>query len=433
MNQMALLGNILRMTVTCAFPIALVFEMSRFPRRRRALAAMAAVFLAAASVNAMLFILAGHERMKQLYAAVLFVPCIIYLLAAAKDWPSQHLFNFFTAVNAVYLISILSHFITGGALEGGGKAVWLDTLMRGLLSALIIFLFVRYLRRPYQFLAANMKKGSWRIFAVIPFCFFALVMFLGLYPHVRTDNLLAVTFLYVILCFVYYIIYQVYRSTYELLTLQRNAELLESQSLALLKQIEAAEKSERELAVYRHDMRHYLANIIVQLREGRVEEALEVIKGRLDEMGEPLRLSVYCRNPVVNATLALYLERAIQAGISVSVDCDIPDILPVDSAELAIVLANAVENAVHACCRMAEDTRKQIKVHCVSRPQMIFEVVNTYDGTVLFDGDNLPRAEDDGHGTGTQSILAFARKYNAFLSYKTEGDMFYMRMLINYE
>ena len=180
-------------------------------------------------------------------------------------------------------------------------------------------------------------------------------------------------------------------------------------------------------------MRHYLANIIVQLREGRVEEALEVIKGRLDEMGEPLRLSVYCRNPVVNATLSLYLERAIQAGISVSVDCDIPDILPVDSAELAIVLANAVENAVHACCRMSEGTRKQIKVHCVSRPQMIFEVVNTYDGTILFDEDNLPRAEDDGHGTGTQSILAFARKYNAFLSYKTEGDMFYMRMLINYE
>ena len=64
---------------------------------------------------------------------------------------------------------------------------------------------------------------------------------------------------------------------------------------------------------------------------------------------------------------------------------------------------------------------------------MIFEVVNTYDGTILFDEDNLPRAEDDGHGTGTQSILAFARKYNAVLIYKTEGDMFYMRMLINYD
>ncbi|KMZ54077.1 sensor histidine kinase [Dorea sp. D27] len=433
MSRIVIYENILRMLITSAFPIALVFEMSRFRSRRKARAAMTAVFLAAGSVNVVLFLLAGHERMKQLYAVILFVPCILYLLAASKDWLSQHLFNFFTAVNAVYFVSILSHFITGGELKEGNGAVWQDAVVRGLLSLLILFLFARYLRSPYQFLAANMKKGSWRVFAVIPFCFFALVMFLGLYPHVRTDNLPAVTFLYVILCFVYYIIYQVYRSTYELLTLQRNAELLESQSLALMKQIEAVRTNERELAVYRHDMRHYLSNIIVQLREGKTKEALEVLKGRFDELDRPLHLSAYCKNPIVNATLALYLKRAEEAGIQVSVDCDIPEVLPVDSAELAIVLANAVENAVHACAKRPEDARKQIKVRCVSRPQMIVEVVNTYDGTVDFDENSLPRAEDDGHGTGTQSILAFARKYNAFLSYKTEGDMFYMRVLVNYD
>ncbi len=82
-------------------------------------------------------------------------------------------------------------------------------MIRAAFYCLILFIFSRYLRDPYQFLAANMKRSSWRVLWAIPLLFMGLVMFLGLYPHVRTDNLLGVTFLYVILGFVYYIIYQV--------------------------------------------------------------------------------------------------------------------------------------------------------------------------------------------------------------------------------
>lgn len=149
MSRIVIYENILRMLITSAFPIALVFEMSRFRSRRKARAAMTAVFLAAGSVNVVLFLLAGHERMKQLYAVILFVPCILYLLAASKDWLSQHLFNFFYCGEcSLFCIHIISLHHRGraegrkrGRLAGRGRegaSVPADLILVRALSAVAV-------------------------------------------------------------------------------------------------------------------------------------------------------------------------------------------------------------------------------------------------------------------------------------------------------
>ena len=207
MNTEYAAQTVLRQLVASGFPIALIFAMSRFKCSRRTVWLFFAVISVIGTViNSVLIFTVGSERMKQAYALVLLIPSLLFLLFTTKDRPSQLLFNFFTAINAVYLTSILSHFLLGGALDREDVLIWLDALVRGVLFSVILFLFVRYLRESYQFLAEDMKKSSWRVLCVIPMLFFSLVMFLGLYPHVRTDNLIGVTFLYVILGFVYYII-----------------------------------------------------------------------------------------------------------------------------------------------------------------------------------------------------------------------------------
>ena len=102
-----------------------------------------------------------------------------------------------------------------------------------------------------------------------------------------------------------------------------------------------------------------------------------------------------------------------------------------DAAELSTVFANAIENAIHACSRQAPGTDKRLEIHCVSAPQFLVEIANTYDGTVEFDEKNLPMAREPGHGIGTLSISTFAKKYGALLDYKAEAGMFRLRLLIN--
>ena len=425
-----LLQNTFRVLVTCGCPLALIFIMSRFKCGRRTVwLVFAAILLATAAVNTALLVLVSPERMKQLYALILFVPSLLFMLFAAKDRPSQLIFSFFTAVNAVYLTSIISHFICGG-LKDNTSQVWLDALVRAALFSLILFLFSRYLREPYQFLARHMKAGSWRVLSVIPLLFFGLVMFLGLYPHVRTDNLFSVVFLYVILCFVYFIIYQVFRNTYDLIWQQKDNDLLKTQVQALYHQADTIRRSEEQIRLYRHDMRHYTENIAALLRTGSVEEAIRFVDQFHDRFKEPSGPR-YCKNSAVNAILSAYLEQAKEIGASISFEGSLGEKLPCDEIALATVFANAIENACHALKKLPEGSDRRLEILCVDGPQLVIEIANSYDGQVELDQNHYPVTHADGHGLGTKSILAFAQENGAFLDYRTDGGMFRLRLLIN--
>ena len=431
MNIEYVAQTVLRQLVTNGFPIALLFAMSRFKcGRKTAWLFFAVIAATGTAVNSALILTVGPERMKQVYALVLLIPSLLFLLLATKDRPSQLLFSFFTAINVMYLTSILSHFLMGGTLDKEDSLIWLDALVRSVFFSVILFLFVRYLREPYQFLAEHMRKSSWRVLSVIPMLFFGLVMFLGLYPHVRTDNLLGVAFLYVILGFVYFIIYQVFHSTYSLLKIQNDNDTLLFQVQAMERQAEMLRQSNEQVRIYRHDMRHYIAEVTTLLKAGETAEALAVL-GDFDELNQKTVLPDYCDNPTVNAILAYYLKQAEEAEIRVEAECYVPLELPVEAAELAMVLANALENAIHACAQLPEERAKKIAVRILHTPHLVLEVANTYDGEVQFDSEGLPAARESGHGIGTRSIAAFAEKYDAVIDYQADGAMFRLRLLVN--
>lgn len=431
MNAEMIVENVLRQLVTNGFPVALIFSMSRFKCSRKIVwIVFSVITILGTAANSLLIFTVGPEGMKQVYALVLLVPSLLFLLFATKDKPSQILFNFFTAINTVYLTSILSHFILNGALDREIEMIWQDALIRSLLFAIILFLFVRYLREPYQFLATHMKKSGWRVLSVVPMLFFGLVMFLGLYPHVRTDNLYAVTFLYVILGFVYFIIYEVFHSTYSLLKIQGDNDALKFQVQAMERQAEILRQNEEQVRIYRHDMRHYIADVTALLQGGETEEALRVLGG-FDDRNRRTELPVYCKNRTVNAILTFYFQQAKELGIEAVCDCALSEELPVEAAELAMVFANALENAIHACQKQPDGAEKNITVRCVRNPVIVLEIANTYGGHVKLDENNQPVTAEEGHGIGTRSILAFVEKYDAVLDYKVDDKLFRLRVLIN--
>lgn len=425
-----ILENTFRLLVTGGFPIALLFVMAQFKcKRRTAWFFLVGLFLASTAINISMLVFFSSERMKQFFALILLVPSLVFLLFTTRDKPSQLLFNAFTTINAVYFVSILSHFAVGG-LSDDSKLIWLDALVRALLLSLIFFLFSRFLREPYQFLARHMKAGSWRVLSVVPVLFFGLVMYLGLYPHVRTDNLNSVVFLYIILCFVYFIIYQVFRNTYDLIQQQKDNELLKTQVLSLYHQVGAIRRSEEQVRLYRHDMRHYTENIAALLRDGNIQEALQCVDQLHGKSMEP-QTAHYCQNVTINAILGTYLRQAQEDGITVSVDCDLPEDLPCDALALATVFANAIENARHACQALPEGADRRLEVRCLNVAQIVIEISNTFDGMVQFDQNHYPVTRAKGHGLGTKSILAFAQANDAYLDYKVENGMFRLRLLIN--
>ena len=119
-------------------------------------------------------------------------------------------------------------------------------------------------------------------------------------------------------------------------------------------------------------------------------------------------------------------------GISVDTKLDIPEKLPgIDSTELACVFSNAIENARNACRKMPDGTEKILKITCVTKPVLGFEIANSYCQDVEFDKKGLPVSQQKGHGIGTQSIAAFAKKYGAVLDYQAQDGIFKLRIIMN--
>lgn len=415
-----------RTLVACACPLALLFAMSGFKCGRKiAWTAYGLIALLGTAVCFALILTVGLEQMWRVYFLVLLIPSLLFLLFATTDRPSQVLFNSFTAVNAFYLTSILSHFVFGS----DGEPIWGDALFRVAVFALILFVFVRWLREAYRFIAANMKR-DWRVMAVLPLLFFALVMFLGLYPHKRTDNLMGVVFLYIILCVVYFVIYQVFHNTYKLLKATSENDALKSQVEALQRQADAVSRNDEKIRVYRHDMRFITQAAASMLERGDVTGALKYL-GESDAKLNDTSLVHYCENAVLDALIAYYAEKAKDQKITVTAHMDLSGELPADEMELSTVFANALENAIHACGKLPHGEERRIELTAVSSPHFCIEIANTYTGEVFFDDEGFPIAREPGHGLGARSIAAFMKKYDAVYSYKLADGMFRFRFLIN--
>lgn len=185
------------------------------------------------------------------------------------------------------------------------------------------------------------------------------------------------------------------------------------------------------MRLYRHDLRHYLNSVTALIREGKVDEALQILD-HFDDLTTPTRKR-YCQNTTVNAVLSFYLAKAEQAGILVDACCELPQQLPVDAIELSVVLANAIENACQALAALPPGQEKKLTLRCVGGPPLVLEIANPYCGKIAFDQNHLPCAERQGHGFGTRSIATFAKNHHALLDYQAKEGIFRLRLLVNDE
>ena len=120
---------------------------------------------------------------------------------------------------------------------------------------------------------------------------------------------------------------------------QRAAELQQLQYKHIMQDIENTRRM-------RHDMRHHLGVLYDLLRQDKREEAENYLKEVIGST-ERTETEWFCKDLTVNALLQNYIGRAREEGIRCAVSAECGE-LPVSPADLTVILANALENAVRA-------------------------------------------------------------------------------------
>ena len=348
------------------------------------------------------------------------IPGVVITFLIADTTISKHIFCCLSQL----LVSL--HLIVGVTLLNtwlGGSTL---TSVLLLLPAYLAMILLEYFFLRNAFLDfADTVSGSWRILAPIPCSFFLLDMAILLYPAHYTQNA-SYSILFAlsgaVLLIVYYAIFQYLRLQYRYRMEEQNRALLKLQIENIRKQAKDTERKAEAIKKARQDIRQMLSHVAMLAKEGNTEAILDYIEEASAQSvhAAPAR---YCNDPILNATLTTYFSRAECSGITVEKRLSLPETLPVDSAELSICFANALENAIHACERLPENERK-IVIRCIHKPQFMFEIENPYHGQISFGKNGLPKPQESNHGIGTRSVMAFCERHNAFYAFSAQGGWF---------
>ena len=333
------------------------------------------------------------------------------------------------------IFSVMSAFYI--AVFGGANGYMAQALFPGLLwlplavrlaSFGLLFLLFKRFGKAYKRILRELDEG-WPVLSLIPLgtCLFVLYVNRAYFKASPLDSAVLVYAPILICGCAFYIMYLFFGRVWYENDVRSSRVMLQLQSAALRERTEAVASAAEAVRLEKHDLRHRLAASAELIRRGKCDEALRFLDAaqeRLDDYS-PIQ---WCRQPVLDAVFGFCYERARACRVRFETQIELPDTLPVDEAELAIVLANALDNAIRACERLPEAERS---IHCklIGRPRLMLELKKPCPGGAEFDEDGLPVTDQPGHGFGTQSILAFCRKYGALCRYDCEGGIFSLRLI----
>lgn len=161
-----------------------------------------------------------------------------------------------------------------------------------------------------------------------------------------------------------------------------------------------------------------------------MEEARHLLSGLEDTLNRS-ETPHYCQNYIINSVLSYYLNIAQEEGVQVHSIFMAPPKNAIDSVSFSVVLANALENALHACRNESGERMIRLKSR-MNGSQYLMELENTCRKKISFDEDGLPISQKGSeHGIGTKSILSFARQTRSSVNFRQEDGMFILQMITN--
>ena len=192
--------------------------------------------------------------------------------------------------------------------------------------------------------------------------------------------------------------------------------ILENQVWQMQKEIVEIQDIYTDMRGLRHDMRSHIANISLLVKNvaGSVNEELESYIGKMEKTVSKLDFTYQTGNPITDIIIHQKGQEAEKKQIQFKVDFAYPPNLLIDIYDIAIILNNALENAIEACRKT--EGNKQIKLHSYVKGSLFFiEVENDFSEDIIIEKESgLPVSSKESgklHGIGISNIQRCAKKY----------------------
>ena len=379
-------------------------------------------------INLVLAFFIPADKYGTLMLVTLTLPSLIvfYILSKYKD--GRFFFAFClvdtTSLEILYVSQILNFYTTP------------DTYIVMFLIRLIAFPLLEILIvKKLKAIFADVQKHTpkiWWTFTVISAIFYVLLTLMMNSPcsiTERPEYLPAMILVFLLMPIIYVDIFHTLIQMRRAHETNERADILQLQVNNITQRAAEFSQANEKFRIERHNFRHKMQTIAGLVERHQYDALTELVVDYINAM-RATQVKRYCTFTVLDAVFSVYLQRAEGDGINVTTMLDLPESLPANEAELAAVIANALENAINACESMPEQERF-IKVQTISEPCFMLQISNSFNGKVEFDESGVPVNREEEHGFGTRSIVAFCEKHSIFYEFKAENNVFSLRLIFS--
>ena len=190
-----------------------------------------------------------------------------------------------------------------------------------------------------------------------------------------------------------------------------------------------------ETYAMRHEILHHMNALSAFCQEGdlqRVQQYVEHFTGQIRQA--PGR---YTDHPLINALVSYCQIQAQKLDASFQASVQVPQHIGIVDADLAVLLSNMIDNALHAVAALPDPQERSIrlKVEIFENAGLFVSCTNSFSGDLQRDeqGDPLSPRRREGHGQGIKAMRRVAEQYNSVLIIETQDNLFHVKSYLYFQ
>ena len=320
-----------------------------------------------------------------------------------------------------FVVGFSTQLIFGVTIEQNRTGVYFVVGM--LLSKLLIYILIMFVRiNKHSVMVPNAKKNFWGVLLFPVSSIFILCMFPLIFQeynespadHIIYLILLAGALLGFANIIVFDFIDSIYKNTLNEGKVAAANEIIINQRA----QYQSLIDHNREIVKLQHDNKNYFIGLMAQLKEGRVDDALESLSHAYDISIADMNLS----GNIVNILFNVKKQKANEDGIELILDAHSLNDILVQPVDMAIILGNALDNAIEACKLSCGKTVELFVT--VKNGSVILIIQNPVNNDVDVNNLITKKPSPEQHGFGIISMKQLAEKYNGEVIFSVDKSVF---------
>ena len=237
----------------------------------------------------------------------------------------------------------------------------------------------------------------------------------------------------IIMLFINVLIFTIYIKLSEDMELRQKNVVYKQEIDLYNKHIEEKENSMLEFRKARHDLKNQLIFLLERCEKKEYKEVEQFLEQLIEKAPFDSLTISKTDNSVVDALVNYKYTIAKRFGVEFIVKLEIPVSLPFESADMCVILGNALDNALEANIR-ADIEKRYVKLNMrMEMNNLVIIIENSFDGHISKNekGKILTvKTNKIDHGLGLGSIQEAVNKYHGFMKTSYTKNVFILEILL---